>query len=138
MRALQALGRLRARAESRMLSRAIIRRKTGQMAQNEDNGRQYPVWAVTHTALPVRIATSAAGAGQTRQITLPGGAVNLAMRTAHLPAATTNLRDGDHIEVTSGESAGLVLKVLEADMSDQKTARRLPVEAVQRPEEWDL
>lgn len=121
-----------------MLSRATIRRKTGQMTQDEGTGRQYPIWAETYTALPVRITTSAAGAGQTRQVTLPGGAANLALLAAHVPVATTNLRDGDHIEVTSGESAGLVLKVLEADMSDQKTARRLPVEAVQRPEEWDL
>lgn len=121
-----------------MLSRATIRRMTGRMVQNEDTGRQYPVWAVTHTALRLRVATSAAGSGQTRQVTLPGGAVNLAVLTVHLPATTTDLRDGDHIEVTSGENAGLVLKVLEADWSDQKTALRLPVEAVQRPEEWDL
>lgn len=138
MRALQALDRLRARAESRMLSRATIRRTTGRMTQDDDTGRQYPVWEVTHTALPVRVSNSAAGSGQTRQVTLPGGAVNLAVLTVHVPIATTNLRDGDHIEVTSGESAGLVLKLLEADWSDQKTARRLPVEAVQRPEEWDL
>jgi hypothetical protein len=58
------------------------------------------------------------------------------MRTAHFPASTSNLRDGDLLEITSGENTGQVLRVVEADWSDQTTARRVPVVATQRPEEW--
>lgn len=132
------LVRGRAAAEARMTSRCTIRRKTGEMAQDEDTGREYPVWEDTYTALPCRLGGSISGPEQTRTITVPGGEIQTARRAVHFPASTTNLRDGDLIEVTVGENTGLVLVMLEADWSDQKTARRVPVEAVQRPEEWDL
>jgi hypothetical protein len=62
--------------------------------------------------------------------------VQLAVRVGHFPAATTLLRDGDLIEITAGENAGLVLQIIEAAWQDQATARRVPVMAVQRPAEW--
>jgi hypothetical protein len=53
-----------------------------------------------------------------------------------VPADTSGLLDGDLVEMTGGENAGLVLRVLEVAFQDQATARRLPVVEVQRPEEW--
>jgi hypothetical protein len=54
----------------------------------------------------------------------------------HLPASTTNLADGDLIEVTSGEWAGDVFRIVAAIRYDQKTARRLPIVEEPRPTEW--
>ena len=125
-----AAGRLA--AEPRMLTRCTIRRRTGRMAQDEDTGAEYPVWEIIAANVPLRLAGES-----TRTKSVPGGEIQTARRMAHLPVVTIPA-DGDYLEVTAGESAGLVLEVLEADWADQKTARRVPVEAVQRPEEWDL
>lgn len=118
-----------------MTSTADVRRRTGVMAQDPDTGREYPVWTVVHAAIPLRVGTTAPST-QTVQTSIPGGTVNRALLTAHFPASTTDLRDGDLIEVTAGETAGLVLEILESDPSDQKTARRVSVRSVQRPERW--
>lgn len=132
-----ALPELRQHAESRMTSTADVRRRTGVMAQDPDTGREYPVWTVVHAAIPLRVSGAGkAGVGSTVQTSIPGGTVNRALLTAHFPASTTDLRDGDLIEVTAGETAGLVLEILESDPSDQKTARRVSVRSVQRPERW--
>ena len=125
-----AAGRLA--AEARMLSRCTIRRRTGRMAQDEDTGAEYPVWETVAADVPLRLAGES-----TRAKSVPGGELQVARRMAHLPVVTIPA-DGDYLEITAGENAGLVLEVLEADWADQKTARRVPVEAVQRPEEWDL
>jgi hypothetical protein len=123
---------LRAEAEARMLSRCTIRRRTGRNAQNEETGAVYPIWETVAADVPVRLAGH-----ETRTEAVPGGERQVARRMAHLPVVTIPA-DGDYLEITAGENAGLVLEVLEADWADQKTARRVPVEAVQRPEEWDL
>lgn len=138
----------RAEAEERMESRARLLRPTNRMAQDEATGRQYRVWVVLAIDVPVRVAGPARSATQTRTQAVPGGEIQVAHPIDHLPLEIKwldaialedrELRDDDHIDVTAGEPAGLAHKILEADLSDQKTARHLPVKAVQRPEEWDL
>lgn len=129
-----ALTRGRAAAVERMLSRCTIRRKTGATVIVDDV--KVPVWAVVHTELPLRLEGKTDSTSQSRRVETAGVEYELAMRTAHFPASTSNLRDGDLLEITSGENTGLVLRIVEADWSDQTTARRVPVVATQRPEEW--
>lgn len=129
-----ALPMLRAEAEARMTSRCAIRRKTDQTTVVD--GFEVPVWDTTHAALPLRLVSEGSGTTQSRRVETAGVEYELAMRTAHFPASTSNLRDGDLLEITSGENTGLVLRIVEADWSDQTTARRVPVVATQRPEEW--
>jgi hypothetical protein len=116
-----------------MTSRCTIRRKTGTTVVD---GFTVGVWATTYTALPLRLVSESTGTTQSRRVETAGVQFELAVRTAHLPASTSNLRDGDLLEVTAGENAGMVLRIVEADWSDQTTARRVPVVATQRPEEW--
>ena len=132
LQSIQARGR--AAAEARMTSRCTIRRKTDQTTVVD--GFEVPVWDTTYTALPLRLVSDSTGTTQSRRVETAGVEYELAMRTAHFPASTSNLRDGDLLEVTSGENTGLVLRIVEADWSDQTTARRVPVVATQRPEEW--
>lgn len=130
-----ALPRLREEAETRMASRCTIRRSTGRTAQDESTGLEVPVWDTTYTDLPMRLGGSRSAA-TTRTETIGGVEVQTALRIAHLPATTVDVADGDLIEITAGENAGVVLRVIEAAWQDQATARRLPVESVARPEEW--
>jgi hypothetical protein len=129
-----ALLTLRAEAEARMTSRCTVRRKTDETTV--DDGFEVPVWDEVYVDLPVRLAGIISGAGQSRRVTTAGVEYETALRTAHVPASTTDLRDNDLLEITSGENAGLVLRIVEADWQDQATARRLPVVATSRPEEW--
>lgn len=139
-----ALPELRQHAESRMDSRCVLRRPTGKMAQNEGTGREYPIWQTLAVNVPLRVR--AATSSRTQPV--PGGDVQNARPIGSIPLAIDWLddvpdadrehRDGDLIDVTAGETAGQVLKIGESDPTDQTTARRFPVEAVARPEEWDL
>jgi hypothetical protein len=126
----------RAAAESRMTSRAKIRRKTGFTTQDEDTGLEVPVWDVVYTGLPFRLGGVPGGAASSRTIDLGGAQVQEANRVGHMPVTTDNLADGDFIEVTAGENTGRVLRIVEADWQDQSTARRVPVVAEIRPGEW--
>lgn len=127
----------RAVAESRMTSRATVRRRTGASTQDEETGLTAPVWEAVYTDLPCRIAGSSGGSSPSRTTNVAGGVqVQTATRTVHLPWDTI-LRDGDMIEVTVGEVAGTVWQVVEADAADQQTARRVPVIATERPGEWE-
>lgn len=123
-------------AESRMLSRVTIRRRTGRMAQNEGNGTEYPVWETVATAVPFRLGGSSSGSATSRNVDVVGVEVQRALRTGHLPASQADLADDDYLDITAGENAGLVLRVVEAEWQDQATARRVPVIAEDRPEEW--
>ena len=69
-------------------------------------------------------------------VTVGGVEQTVALRTAKFPAETAGLRDGDHIEITSGENAGRAFRIVEATGQDQATALRLPVYEVARPVEW--
>lgn len=127
----QALPTLRAEAEARMTSRATVRRKTGNMVQDEDTGREVPEWAVIHTDLPFRLVPK----GQ-RVVNIGGVEFSEATARGDMPHDTTDLLDDDHIDITSGEWSGTALRVLEAVKGDQRTARRVPVVEVDRPTEW--
>ena len=125
-----ALAAGRRAAESRMLSRATVYRKTGAMTTDAD-GFEVPEWVVIYTDLPCRIASSTTS----RTVTIADGVeVQVAQRVLHFPHDTTDLRDGDLVDVT-GEASG-VYRIVEADAADQQTARRVPVVATERPEEW--
>lgn len=119
-----------------MSSRATIHRKTGQMTQDESNGLQVPVWAEVHTDLPFRSDGGSAGDGGSRGVTIGGVTFEEATGVGHVPATTIDLQDGDLIEVTDGEWAGDVWRIVAAIRYDQKTARRLPIVEAARPEEW--
>lgn len=125
---------LRAEAEARMTSTATVRRLSERVEQDEETGLEVPVWDDIYTG-PFRLGGSSGAAG-TRTVTIGGVEVQVATRVAHFPASTTDLTDGDLIDLTAGENAGLVLRIVEADWQDQATARRVPVVAVDRPEEW--
>lgn len=126
---------LRSQAESRMLSRASICRKTGNMT-TDDRGLEVPEWATVHADLPVRVAGTAANSAPYRTLNIGGAELTIAARVLHFPAATTDLRDGDLAEITAGDTAGSVWQLIEADFQDQATARRVPAVATERPEEW--
>lgn len=99
-------------------------------------GYEVPEWATVHAALPCRLGGADRGGSGTRTTTIGGVEVQLASRVLSVPADTAGLLDGDLVEMTSGENAGLVLRVLEVAGQDQATAKRLPVVETQRPEEW--
>lgn len=130
---------LQAHAESRMGapfgSTADVRRRTGRMVQDETSGREVPEWEIVLPEVPCRIGSDK-GSAPSRTVSTPGGDVQLGTRTAHFPAATEGLRDGDMVDIIAGRLAGTVWQIVEADDADQQTARRVPVIAVQRPQEW--
>lgn len=130
------LPELRSHAESRMVSRCAVMRKTGLTAQNETTGLEVPEWATVYTDLPFRSDGGSAGDGGSRGVTVGGVTFEEATGVGHFPAETTNLLDGDLIEVTDGEWAGDVWRIVAAIRYDQKTARRLPITEESRPEEW--
>lgn len=132
-----ALPELRAEAESRMTSRCTIRRLSDRASQNPTTGMKAAEWDDVHTDLPIRVSGVSGGAAPTRRDDVAGNAEQRAERIAHLPVTTSDLADDDLIEITSGDTAGLVLRVVEAAWQDQATARRVPVEQVQRPTEWE-
>lgn len=86
----------------------------------------------------LRLAGSERGVSSYRTASIAGVEVQVANRAAHFPIAarSAGFQDGDLIEVTAGENAGTVWRVVEADSADQKTALRLPVIAADRPVEW--
>ena len=130
----RAVSRGRAAAEARMTSRCTIRRKTGNMVLDADN-QQVPEWEIVYTGLPVRVATPQSSA---RSRTQTPGDVEIERATPRddFPASASDLADNDHVDITSGDNAGDVHRIITAGWSDQATARRCPVEAVERPSEW--
>lgn len=128
------LARGRRAAEARMLSTCTVRRMTGRTTQNESTGEEVPVWDVIYTG-PMRLGTST-GNNITRTETISGVEVQRALNTAHFPVSASAINDGDLIDVTAGENAGVVLRVVDAAWADQRTARRYPVESTERPGEW--
>ena len=125
------LPRLRAEALARMTSTATVRRKTGNDGpQDETTGEQASTWASVYTG-PMRFV-----GGSTRTVTIGGVEFQEATGRADFPHDTTDLADGDLVDITAGEWAGTVLSIVEAVKGDQRTARRVPVVEVARPGEW--
>ena len=131
---LTVVDRGRAAAEARMTSRAVVMRKTG--AKVKVNGYDVPEWASVHVDLPWRTAAGSSGDGGSRGVTVGGVTFEEATGVGHCPATTADLRDDDLVEVTTGEWAGDVYRIVAAIRYDQKTARRLPVVGAARPTEW--
>jgi len=135
------LARGRAMAESRMGatnggSDATIHRKTGETT-TDAKGLEVPEWHTVYTDRPCRISGTAANSAPYRTLTIADGVqVEVAARVASFSIDTTDLSDGDLIEITAGELSGTVWQLIEADWQNQSTARRVPVIAVERPEEW--
>jgi hypothetical protein len=123
-------------AESRMTSRATVRRKTGEMTQDESTGYEVPVWDTVYTNLPFRSSAGSSSDGGSRAVTIGGVTFERATGVGHFPAVTADLTDDDLIDVTEGEWAGDVFRIVAAIRYDQKTARRLPIVEESRPEEW--
>lgn len=117
-----------------MTSTCVVRRMTGRTAQDESTGLEVPVWDDVYTGR-LRLSGSR-NAATTRTEDVGGVEVQRALRIAHFPASATGLRDGDLIDVTGGDNAGVVLRLIEANWQDQATARRYPVESADRPGEW--
>lgn len=135
------LARGRAMAEARMgtahgASDVRIMRKTGRSTQDETTGRQVPVWDTPYADRPFRLDGSSSGDGGSKKVTVADVEYEQATAVGHLPHDTYDLLDGDLIDITAGTWAGTVWRVVEAVKADQKTARRLPIVEVDRPEEW--
>lgn len=135
------LARGRAMAEARMGaqndgSTCTIRRRSGRRAQDERTGKESPEWLVVHASLPMRVDFASSGEGASRTVTVAGVEYPEATAVHHFPVATTDLADGDYVDITAGESAGTVWSIVKAVRADQKTARRLPVKDESRPTEW--
>lgn len=129
------LPRLRAEALARMTSACTIRRKTG--AFTVVDGQKVPTWTAVYTSLPCRIGGANTGSSGFRSVAADiGGGASVPVRVASLPHDTDDLKDGDLLEVTSGDTSGLVFRLLEVDPQDQATARRVPVVGAPRPTEW--
>lgn len=114
-----------------MLSTATVRRKGAEVPQDEDTGLEGSAWADVHTDIRMRLV-----GGDTRRVTIGGVEFQQATARADFPHDTTDLADGDLIDVTAGEWAGAVFEIVEAVKGDQRTARRVPVREAERPEEW--
>ncbi|MCD4535646.1 DUF6093 family protein [Nocardioides sp. cx-169] len=121
-----------------MTSRVNIWRRVGLSEQDEDNGSEAVVWAAVYVDHPFRLGGSERGGSSTHTVSVGGVEMQLATRVGNLPHDTDDLMDGDLIEVISGEGAAVdsVFRIVEADWADQQTARRVPVVAADRPEEW--
>lgn len=128
---------LRAEALARMTSTVTVRRLSDRADQDEDNGLELAGYEVVYAG-PFRLGGSERGGAGSRTLDVGGVEVQVATRVGHFPHDTTGLADGDLIDVTAGENAGLVLRIVEAAWQDQSTARRVPVVETQRPEwpEW--
>lgn len=121
-------------AEARMASRVAVMRKTGDTTTV--SGYEVPEWAAVYTDLPFRSDDGGPGTGGSMGVTIGGITFEDATGRGHMPATTTDLQDDDLIEVTSGEWAGDVFRIIAAVKYDQKTARRVPIVEEVRPEEW--
>ena len=121
---------LRAENTAAMPSRVDIYRKTDDTTTDE-NGWEIPVWEVVAYDVPFRLV-----GGDTRKVTVGGVDFQEATARGDLPWDTADLADDDYLDITAGEWAGSVFRVVEAVKGDQRTARRVPVAEVPRPEEW--
>lgn len=63
-------------------------------------------------------------------------ATDAAVRTGKFPHDFEDLADHDLVEITCGESAGKVFKILDSTWKDRATARRVKIVEHPRPAEW--
>lgn len=133
-----ALVELRAQALGRMKSRCTIGRKAGAPVPDEATGFDVFSWTKIHVDLPTRLAGASRDSAGWGIDTRAGGVQeSVAERIQHFPWDTADLQDGDVVEITAGDNAGLFFQITEATAKDQATARRVPVKQVPKPEGWD-
>lgn len=125
------LARGRTMAEERMRSRGTVRRRDGHTIVND--ARVY-TWSTVGADILVRL-DGTRGSEQSSADTIGSSTTQVAHLEAHVPVGTP-LRAGDLIDITSGEAAPCVLRVISAVHRDQATALRARVEVVPRPKEW--
>jgi hypothetical protein len=118
-----------------MESTVAVMRKTGGKTTGAD-GFEVDEWATVYAAADFRLGGANQGSTGSRTLNVGGVDVQVGVRVGNFAYDTTDLADGDLIEVTAGENDGLVLRIVEADWQDQATARRVPVVATERPGEW--
>ena len=123
------LPRLQAEALARMTSRANVHRAIAD--PEKVDGYDVPEWDLIHVGIPFRLV-----GGDTRKVTVGGVDFQDATARGDFPWDTFDLADDDLVEIVEGEWAGSVFRVVEAVKGDQRTARRVPVAEVPRPEEW--
>lgn len=129
------MAELRGDAASRLTSRVKVWRKTGEMVTNPQ-GFEVDEWVVPHTSLPFRLDGGSAGDGGSRTITVGGVTFEQATNVGHFPYDTTDLRDGDYLEITDGEWTGAVYRIVEATKKHDAVDRRVPLVEETRPAEW--
>lgn len=132
------LARGREAAEARMgwsngnhASDAVVKREDPDNPQVVD-GLEVPSWTIVHQLLVGRLD----GSDGTRTITIGQTEVQVAVRVWKCPAGTSDLIEGDVLQITAGENAGIFLRVVEAAWEDQAIQRRVPVVETQEPEGW--
>lgn len=118
-----------------MVSTVDVRRKTGATTTNAD-GYKVPEWETVHAGIPFRSDGGSSSNGGSRTVTIGDVSFEQATGVGHFPASTSDLADDDLIDVTGGEWAGDVFRIVAAIRYDQKTARRVPIVEADRPEEW--
>lgn len=115
------------------VSTATVRRRNGYTTVG---GAKVPNWTDVVVGSPFRLGGANSGSAQTRTVSIGGTEVQVAVRVGSFPVSVDDLADGDVIEVTGGENAGMFLEVVESAWQDQATARRVPVVQMQAPEGW--
>lgn len=118
-----------------MTSRCTVWRKTGGYVVNGD-GAQVPEWAAVYVNLPCRVSSGSSSDGGSRGVTIGAVTFEDATGVVHLPHPSDLLEDDDLFELTEGDWAGDVYRIVAAIRYDQQTARRLPIVEAARPEEW--
>lgn len=132
----QTLDRGRDAAAQRMRSRCRVMRITDRVTQDETNGHEVPVWVEIYTGLPCRVGDAGGRSPSSRTVDLGELDQEAGSRVISLPVDASLIADHDLVDITDGENAGTVWQITESDWADQKTARRVPVLAVDRPREW--
>lgn len=131
------LARGRARAEQRMQSRVTVHRK-GPTKPDPVTGFHRPTWTTPHVGLPFRLDSPGTNDGGSRAVDIGGVEVEGATAMGHVPWDTVDLQDDDLFEITDGECAGDVYRLVKATRTQQKTARRLPLVDAKNGREWEV
>lgn len=119
-----------------MASTVAVMRKTGEFVIDPTTELEVPEWAAVIPESPFRLGGADQGGSGTRTLDVAGVEVQVAVRVGSFPAVEDRLADGDFIDISAGENAGMVLRIVEAAWQDQTTARRVPVVSEARPTEW--
>lgn len=117
-----------------MTSRATVKR--GGVPTTDADGYEADGWAVTYSSLPCFVDNAGRGTSGTRTVTVGGVESQVALRVIKVPALTDDIRDGDVLYISSGETAGHYFQVLEGTPADQKKQRELAVFEIAAPTGW--